>query len=262
MFKIKPLILLLLAILIVVAASLSFVSRYAKQAPQVTILPENQSTPTPPPALQAPGTPKSQTSGTSQQTKTISILSPIPSEKWAIGETNTIKWSKESGVPGSVYLVKASDKSIVGWINSEIGPHQTSFTWDGRDVAVSRYNAQKRSVDRGEYIIKIVFDTNRIPTISSGVFSLLYKSEIPIGNYTVTIKGLVFSPSALSVKKGAKLTFVNNDSVTHQVILSSFSPFVIESGGSYIFDTSSLFPGIYDFYSDVYSSLRLKVTVQ
>lgn len=267
MFRIKPLVVLVLIVLVVALGIVSFVTRYSRETPRYE-LPAAQN---PPPSQEqeqaptsaAPASPAPKSPAPTPQTpKPVSVLSPIASEKWVIGETNTISWNKESGLPGYIYLVKASDKSVVGWINSETGAHQTSFAWNGQDVAVSRYSSQKKNVEHGDYIIKIKFDRSQIPEASSGVFSLIYKSEAPIGNYTVPIKNYVFSPSVLSVRQKDNITFVNNDPVTHRIVVGSYSPFVVEAGASYTFDTSSLFPGMYDFYSDVYSSLKLKVTVR
>ncbi len=266
MFRTKPLIVLVLIIVVLALGVVSFLTRYSKEAPSQEY-PAAQNPPAPQEQTQtsaaAPTPPAPKSPAPAPQTsKSVSLVSPTVSEKWVIGETNTISWNKESGLPGSIYLVKASDKSVTGWINSETGAHQTSFAWNGQDVAVSRYGSQKKNVEHGDYIIKIKFDRSQIPEASSGVFSLIYKSEAPIGEYTVPIKNYVFSPSMLNVRQKDNITFINNDSVTHRIIVGSYSPFVVEPGASYTFDTSSLFPGIYDFYSDVYSSLKLKVTVR
>lgn len=265
MFRTKPLIVLVLIIVVVGLGAVSFLTRYSKDASRQEY-PAAQNPPAseePAPTPSAPTSPAPKSPAPAPQTpKSVSLVSPTASEKWVIGETNTISWNKESGLPGSIYLVKASDKSIVGWINSETGPHQTSFAWNGQDIAVGRYNSQKKNVEHGDYIIKIKFDRSQIPEASSGVFSLIYKSEAPIGNYTVSIKNYIFSPSTLNVRQKDNVTFVNSDAVTHRIVVGSYSPFVVEAGASYTFDTSSLFPGIYDFYSDVYSSLKLKVTVR
>ena len=216
----------------------------------------------PSPRAQKPSTP-SQVAPV--QTSKISILSPVTSDKWVVGQNNVIRWSKEAQIPGSIYLVHAvTDKTVpVGWIISEIGPHQTSYTWDTRDLFVSRYNAAKRNLETGDYIMKIKFDSKVMPEVSSAPFSIIYASEVVIPVYDIRIKDFTFNPPTLTLKKGDKIKFTNDDAVDQRVVLSTVSPFVIKPGQSLVFDTSFFSSGgMYTFYSDVYSSLVLKITVR
>ena len=192
----------------------------------------------------------------------ISILSPASGEKWAVGQNNTIKWSKAAGTTGGIYLVRASDKTTVGWISSEVSGKQTSFTWETIDVFLARRSPSKKNIQPGEYAIKIKFDDRYGTEISSPSFLIIYPSEVQIPIHQVSIRNFVFSPASVSVQKGDKVVFTNDDAVTHRVILSGFSPFVIEPGGKLTFDTSILFPGPYIFYSEEYSTLRLTLTVK
>ncbi|HEU5364413.1 MAG TPA: cupredoxin family copper-binding protein, partial [Hanamia sp.] len=56
---------------------------------------------------------------------------------------------------------------------------------------------------------------------------------------TVVIKGFAFSPSSLTVKKGTKVTWVNNDGPAHTVTATdngnTFNSGTINPGGSYSF---------------------------
>lgn len=211
----------------------------------------------------SPSAPNAQsTGGTSVQNSKISILSPLASDKWVIGQNNVIRWSGEAKISGSIYLIGALDKAVVGWIISDIGPNQTSYTWDTRDVFLSRTNPAKKNLGTGNYIVKIKFDSKAMPEVSSAPFSIIYASEVVIPVYDVSIKDFKFNPATLTLKKGDKIRFTNNDSVDHRVLLLSVSPFVVAPGQSFVFDTSILTGGTYTFYSDVYSSLVLKVTVQ
>lgn len=198
--------------------------------------------------------PKTQTS--------ITITHPATGEKFVIGQNNLIQWSKEAGVAGSIYLVNNTDKSTVGWITSGVGVHQTSYTWNTRDVFLSLANPSKKDITPGTYIIKLKFDSARLADISSAPFQIIYPSQVEVRSYSVNIKNFVFLPDKITLKKGALLVFTNGDPVTHRIILQGFSPFTVASGGTLTFDTSVLAPSPYSFYSDVYSTMRLTVTVQ
>ncbi|MBU6500924.1 MAG: hypothetical protein KGJ89_02260 [Patescibacteria group bacterium] len=218
----------------------------------------------PQPVTNNTGQVKSPSSGqtTTTQVSGIKITSPTVSAKLALSQNNTIQWDKESGFTGGIYLVNASDKSVVGWITSETNVHQVSYTWNTRDLYIARYSPTKKTVSAGNYIIKIKFDSTKLPEVSSGEFSLVYTSELHPSSYSVTINNLAFDQPSLSLNKGDKLTIVNNDQVDHKITLTGFSPFVIPIGSSFTFDTSVLFPGSYVFYSAAYPTLKLSVKVQ
>ncbi len=192
----------------------------------------------------------------------IVITHPTTGEKLVIGQNNLIQWNKEAGVGGSIYLVNDADESIVGWINPEIGVHQTSYTWNTRDVSLGRSNPSRKDIVPGTYVIKLQLDSARPTTISSMPFQIIYPSQVQIQSYTVNIKNFAFSPDKITLKKGALLVFANDDSIAHRIILQGFSPLTVAPGGTLTFDTSVLAPGPYSFYSDVYSTMRLAVTVQ
>ena len=83
---------------------------------------------------------------------------------------------------------------------------------------------------------------------------------------TVTIKGFAFSPANLTVSKGAKVTFTNEDSATHTVTSGAnrtkdgkFDSQL--SGGTettLTFDT----PGTFEIFCSIHSSMKMTVTVQ
>ncbi len=192
----------------------------------------------------------------------INFTAPAADIKWVFGKTNTIQWIKETGSTGSVYLLSASDKSVVGWITQQTAPHQTSFAWNTRDLSISRTDPSKKTVATGAYIIKATFDGNPKIEFSSAPFSIIYESEVQIPVHNLTIQNYAFPSSSLTVKKGDKLVFTNNDPVTHTLNLTSYSPFVIPSGSQFTFDTNILTPGSYNFYSQAYPTLKITMTVQ
>ena len=83
---------------------------------------------------------------------------------------------------------------------------------------------------------------------------------------TVTIKGFAFSPATLTVAKGTKVRFDNQDSTNHTVTSGAnrtkdgkFDQQL--SGGNettITFDT----PGTYEIFCSIHSSMKMTVTVQ
>ncbi|MEK7195491.1 MAG: cupredoxin domain-containing protein [Patescibacteria group bacterium] len=193
---------------------------------------------------------------------TITVISPAGSDKWIINQLHTIKWSKEAGAKGSIYLVRSSDESVVGWINSEIGPHQTSYDWNTREVFTARYSPAKTNLKNGQYIIKLSFDSSEVGTVSSNVFSILYLDEVPTTVHNVTIQSYAFSPKTLTVKKGDKVVFTNNDPVNHRVVIGNLSPLTVAPGGTATLETSAFGPSPYNYYCDLHPSMTGTIVVQ
>jgi hypothetical protein len=105
--------------------------------------------------------------GAASKTAPIIFVTPIPGETWTIGAPNSISWSREGGVSGQIELLDAVTKSLVGVILNQTGPHQTSYTWNTREVFLSRTNPLKTGVLPGRYLIKIAFDGNNLSPITS-----------------------------------------------------------------------------------------------
>lgn len=191
----------------------------------------------------------------------ISVLSPAKGDKWAINVSHTIRWSSPASATGQIYLVSASTGITVGWINPGTGANQTYFDWSADSVALSRTSGVRKDITVGDYIIKIKFDNNT-PEISSGVFSIVYPSEIKVPVYNAAIKNFVVTPSSVSVKKGDQVLITNNDPVSLVISVVGRSGMTIQSGQSQVFDTANLSSGQYYLYSEQYPSLKLTVNVQ
>ena len=83
---------------------------------------------------------------------------------------------------------------------------------------------------------------------------------------SVNIKGFAFSPAALTVTKGTKVTFSNQDSATHTITSGAnrtkdgkFDQQVTGSNETTItFDT----PGTFEYFCTIHSSMKGTITVQ
>ena len=190
------------------------------------------------------------------------VIAPTANARWIFGESNTIQWDKAAKITGGIYLVDAATGKTVGWLLTQTAGAQTSFPWNTRDLLQSRTNPTKTTVPVGTYIVKVMFDSPEDPTITSAPFSIIYPSQVQIPAYTANIYGITFTPTSLTAKRGGKITFINNDQSAYALTLSGFTPINIPAGSSYTFDTTPLSPGPYVFYSVIYPTLRLNVTVQ
>jgi plastocyanin len=78
---------------------------------------------------------------------------------------------------------------------------------------------------------------------------------------TVAIKDYAFSPSTLTIQKGANVTWRNDDSVQHQITSDSqaFSSPLFGTGGTYTyqFNTTGTFP----YHCSIHPSMKGTVTV-
>jgi hypothetical protein len=122
-------------------------------------------TPAPSGGTSAGGTKAPTPSG--PKTVPMTFVTPVPGDTWKIGTQNPIQWSREGNFSGQIELLDASTLQLVGVILNQIGTHQTSYTWNTRDLLLSRTNPLKKSVVAGRYVIKISFDGNNLSPITS-----------------------------------------------------------------------------------------------
>jgi plastocyanin len=82
------------------------------------------------------------------------------------------------------------------------------------------------------------------------------------GGIAVTIQGMSYNPSALTVTRGATVTWTNRDNVQHTVTAddNSFSSPLINPGGSYsrTFNT----PGTIPYHCTPHPQMTATITVQ
>ncbi|HEX4103951.1 MAG TPA: hypothetical protein VHZ04_00530 [Candidatus Paceibacterota bacterium] len=104
---------------------------------------------------------------------TITLITPVPGDTWIATMQNPVQWSKAAGVTGQIDLLSATTSQLVGVILNEIGPAQTSYTWNTRDLLQSRTSPSKLTVTPGRYIIRISFDGNNLPAITSQPFTIV-----------------------------------------------------------------------------------------
>jgi hypothetical protein len=132
-------------------------------------------TPSAPAAAQqsAATTPVKPTTPVAAPVPSIKLITPVEGDVWKMETQNFVSWNKEGSVSGYIYLTNAATKEFVGVINPQLGPHQTSYTWNTRDLLLARDNPFKKTITPGTYVLHIAFDGNHLPLISSPAFTIV-----------------------------------------------------------------------------------------
>ena len=128
-----------------------------------------------PSSLTSPASPQKQpTSYVPAPRPTIQIffVTPVKGDIWTTGSQNLISWNKAGGISGSLSLIDSATKAFIGVILPQVGPNQTSFAWNTRDVFLSRTNPLKKDVTPGTYQIRILYDGNGIQPVTSPAFTI------------------------------------------------------------------------------------------
>jgi len=83
-----------------------------------------------------------------------------------------------------------------------------------------------------------------------------------LGAQTITISGFSFQPSALTIQRGASVTWRNDASVAHQIVSNTgaFSSSVLNPGDSYAHQFSQ--PGTYAYHCGIHPFMTGTITVQ
>ena len=99
--------------------------------------------------------------------------------------------------------------------------------------------------------------------MSVGILSGCTQQQSSSGNAnTITIKDFAFSPSTITVKVGANVTWTNEDSASHQVKEDNglFLSSVLGNGQSFTYTFTTV--GTYNYTCNIHSSMHGKVIVE
>jgi plastocyanin len=93
-------------------------------------------------------------------------------------------------------------------------------------------------------------------TASTSTASTSTASQNPIA-----IQNYAFSPSTLTIRKGANVTWKNDDSVQHMVVSDSpaFSSPLLNTGDTYTFQFNST--GTYSYHCSIHTYMKGTITV-
>jgi plastocyanin len=182
----------------------------------------------------------------------VSFVTPVTGDVWPMNESHPIVWNKEAKMAGGLYLAD-SKGAVVGWLVPSTGANQTSYAWDTRDVSVDRTGGNRKNIASGMYSVKLVLD-GKSGEVSSVPFSIVAQGASGNVSYTVRLRDTKVSPNVLTVPRGAKVVFINNDARIHSISGDGIQPFKVPAnGGTYVLDTAGMEAKTYNWLSDVYT---------
>lgn len=229
----------------------------APNAPPTTNPPKSSP---PTSGTQTPKPPASQTAP-KPNSQSIFITSPELDTRFNIGSNNLIKWSREPGVIGGLYLIDSSTGATLGWITPTTIQRQTSYTWDAKDIALSRISGTKKNVSPGRYNIGMKFD-GPINDARSNTFYILYPQQDITFTHNLTIENFRFVPESIAVRIGEKITIRNKDQRTYTLTPKSYGEnLTIAPGETKTILTGSYPEGQQGFYSQEHSATNLTIDI-
>jgi methionine-R-sulfoxide reductase len=209
---------------------------------------------------------------------------PAPSQPEFDTPKKSPHW--ESNTPEHSAILAAVPVNVVIDFNFDLGP--------GSDISIMS-NGKEYAI--GETVIdenKLAMRRNVDPEAPDGLYKLAYKACWPDGSchdgyfefaidrskaseykdlsgheeVTVTMKGIAFVPQYILISKGTRVTWTNEDSVTHYVNADShpshtyypeMNSKALNKGDSYslILDT----PGIYPYHCSAHTSMKGSIIV-
>ena len=107
----------------------------------------------------------------------------------------------------------------------------------------------------GAIYFVIFTGNNNQPTVTS--------DQVPTGAAVIKIKDFAFSPSEVKVKKGTKITWINNDSAPHTITSDSGAPLdsaTIFTGQSFVFVINDV--GNYDYHCKIHPTMKSRIIVE
>ena len=109
---------------------------------------------------------------------------------------------------------------------------------------------------------KIVPDTIPFATSTSTTTTTTTTttSVTPITTYQINIQNYSFTPAALTVQKGATVTWTNNDSAPHQIKSDSFNSSTLSNGQTFSFTFNNA--GTFDYSCAIHPSMTGQIIVE
>jgi hypothetical protein len=102
----------------------------------------------------------------------IAFVTPVKNDIWKIAAYDDISWTKPGKISGSLSLIDGDTGQFIGVILPQVGPNQTSYTWNTRDLLLDRTSPLGKTVVPGTYKIRLSYDGNGIQPLTSPVFTI------------------------------------------------------------------------------------------
>jgi plastocyanin len=112
---------------------------------------------------------------------------------------------------------------------------------------------------RKNWVILVAFITMSVGVLSG---CTQQQSPPPVITNTITIKNFAFDPTPLTVKVGANVTWINEDSTSHIVKEDSglFESSTLANGQSFTYTFTAI--GIYNYTCAIHPQMKGKVIVE
>jgi len=85
-------------------------------------------------------------------------------------------------------------------------------------------------------------------------------AQTVVTSNSINIQNFAFSPATLTVKKGATVTWTNNDSAPHQIKSATFNSSQLSKGQSFSFTFDAV--GTFDYSCSIHPSMLGKIIVE
>ena len=90
--------------------------------------------------------------------------------------------------------------------------------------------------------------------------SVTQPTQTTVETNTITIKDFAFNPATLTVKQGIKVTWTNEDSMTHKIKSDTFNSQDLNQGDKFEFTFNN--KGSFDYSCSIHPSMTGKIIVQ
>lgn len=114
---------------------------------------------------------------------------------------------------------------------------------------------------------KIITGVLLVVLIIAGIFYFNRKqsssSQLPkatVEGNAITIKNFAFNPGILTVKQGTKVTWTNQDSMTHKIKSNTFNSQGLNQGDKFEFTFND--KGSFDYICSIHPSMTGKIIVE
>ncbi len=230
-------------------------------------------------AMRPSSTPQEPASGLPPAPTVSTSTAPFPPVPKPVNTAPTVKNALEvtNQKPGTKMTVAVANLEKAGFVAIRAVAHDGAKEIPGSVVAYSPIltrGAHKNVViniplsPAGIYYATLYADTDSNKILNTGsdqplkdaqgaMFAVRFEANVPVSfgqSYTITMKGGMFTPNAITIPKGSPVIFTNDDIISHAIYSAAFGgEHVLSLGASYILDTNKLSTGKYS-YRDNYNT--------
>ena len=272
-----------LIIVLVVAILVGFgIRQYLNRSNQIAVSPSPTETPTPTETATPSATPEEANSIVAPDMQkpgsTVTVDAVMLAKAGYVVVTSDSNGKPSSGIGHSKLLPAGMSQKVTVTVSPALVKNK--YYWavlrvDNGDSVYKASDDLAAKNSKGDAVVVRFLASNATP--SPSVSATPGASASPSSSATVTptpstatntknvsIVDFAFAPSNLTVKKGDKIVFTNNDSVTHTVTADggAWDSGNLANGKSYTLDTTKLAVGTYAYHCTLHPSMKGTLVVQ